>query len=144
MELEHRARGGGEPPTTDEGAALAVARAKEAEDRGEELLGEVVGVVLASHGDGSNEVLRRREDGGRGRRQRLRAHRSVMLLHEDGGGGPPPSGNRSTVGTPSEAIHKYIVQSINTHAHIKWYQQIYCPIHNLQQIIQHTTYKKYT
>jgi hypothetical protein len=66
MELEHRARGGGEPPTTDEGAALAVARAKEAEDRGEELLGEVVGVVLASLGDGSNEVLRRTGDGGGG------------------------------------------------------------------------------
>jgi hypothetical protein len=68
MELERKAGGGlsGEPPMTDEGAALAVAGAKEAKDRDEELLGEVVGVVLTSLCDGSNEVLRRREDGGRG------------------------------------------------------------------------------
>jgi hypothetical protein len=38
-----------------------------------------------------------------------------MLLHEDGGGGPPPSGNRSPVGTPSEAIDRnFTVRDANT------------------------------
>jgi hypothetical protein len=80
VEREVEAGGGldGGPAAADEEAALAIAGAEEAEDEGEELLGEVGDVVLPTSGlgDGGEELRRRRGEGdgggGGGLRQRGR------------------------------------------------------------------------
>jgi len=77
----------GEPAAADEGAALAVAGAEEAEDEGEELLGEVGRVVLPCEGGEERRRrrrCRRREGRRRERRRGLAAARGGGALAHGG------------------------------------------------------------